>query len=81
MAMQLARVSMIAYACAPGQTAADGSGRSGVFTKHLLEHPGTPRLDLNKMFVCIGIGVERGTNKKQSPHVNSALRVERPTLW
>ena len=56
--MQPARGSLVAFACAPNQTALDGAGRNGTYTKHLLQHISTPGLDLNSLFVRVANGVE-----------------------
>ena len=40
------RGSLIAYATAPGKTAADGTGRNGVFTQNLLKEAAVPGKDV-----------------------------------
>ena len=48
--MQAARGAFIAYATAPGAVAADGAGRNGTYTKHLLRYLRTPDLLVEQMF-------------------------------
>ena len=63
-----------------GQTAEDGSGRNGTYTKHLLKHIATPGLNLNALFVRVAKGVEEETEDRQNPWKLDALRVENPCL-
>jgi uncharacterized caspase-like protein len=65
--------TLIAFATAPGNTAADGSGAHSPFTTALLKHIGTPRLELNQMLTRVRIDVAAATGKKQIPWVNSSL--------
>ena len=58
------RGSLIGVACAPGQLASDGSGRNGVYTKHLLKHMDTPGLDVEKMLRRVGNGVINSVNHR-----------------
>ena len=81
MALQAPQGSMVAYACAPGQTAADGDGRNGVYTKHLLKHLANPELELQALFAHVGAGVEEETNGKQIPWETMSIRVVHPSLW
>ena len=68
--------SVICFACAPNQTAEDGTGRNGTYTKHLLQHLPTPQTDVDKIMRRVGAAVEAETNQRQKPYVNSAIRVE-----
>ena len=66
--------TMIAYATAPGMTAADGDGRNGVFTKNLLnalEKSGS--LELSQLMKQVGKGVQDETKKGQVPWVSSSV--------
>ena len=65
--------TLIAFATAPGNTAADGSGTHSPFTVALLKHIGTPKLELNQMLTRVRIDVAAATEKKQVPWVNSSL--------
>lgn len=68
--------SIVAYATAPGSIAEDGSGRNGVYTKHLLQNMMTPGLDLNDIFFYTRRGVIDETEGRQVPWESSSL-VER----
>lgn len=65
--------TLIAFATAPGNTAADGSGIHSPFTVALLKHIGTPKLELNQMLTRVRIDVAAATERKQVPWVNSSL--------
>lgn len=65
--------SLIAYATAPGQVAADGEGRNGIFTKHLLNYITTPGLTVEQVLKRVRIGVLEETNSEQVPWESSSL--------
>jgi tetratricopeptide (TPR) repeat protein len=65
--------TLIAFATAPGNTAADGSGTHSPFTVALLKHIGTPKLEVNQMLTRVRIDVAAATEKKQVPWANSSL--------
>ncbi|MGR9051770.1 MAG: caspase family protein [Gammaproteobacteria bacterium] len=67
------RGSFIAFATAPGETAQDGDGRNGTYTKHLLEQIGAKGLSLEKVFKNVAKGVVDETNNIQVPWVNSSF--------
>jgi uncharacterized caspase-like protein len=68
------RGSLIAYATAPGKTAADGDGRNGVFTKHLLEQAAIPGKEMLDMFREVTAGVARDTGERQDPWIHQSVR-------
>jgi formylglycine-generating enzyme required for sulfatase activity len=72
--MQAARGSLIAYATAPGATAADGSERNGIYTKHLLRAMTIPDLLIEQMFKQVRVAVEQETQGQQTPWESSSLR-------
>ncbi|CAF1658823.1 unnamed protein product, partial [Didymodactylos carnosus] len=65
--------SLLSFACAPGTTASDGSGRNGLFTKHLLEYIITPNEDIQLLLRDVANGVREESNGKQVPWQNSSL--------
>lgn len=65
--------SVIVYATDPGSVAADGSGRNGVFTKHLLAHMSTPGIEVEQMLKQVRGGVETETHGRQVPWTNTSL--------
>ena len=73
-AMPAARGSLIAYATAPGAVAADGAGRNGTYTKHLLRYLSTPALVVEQMFKQVRVAVEEETRGAQTPWEESSLQ-------
>jgi uncharacterized caspase-like protein len=65
--------TLIAFATAPGNVAADGDGEHGIYTQHLLEHMETPGLDVGQMFRRVRADVMRATGDKQVPWESSSL--------
>lgn len=59
--------TIIAYATSPGSVAADGRGRNGLYTEHLLEALKTPGLDIQNVFNEAGMKVMADTSQKQVP--------------
>ena len=67
--------TLIAYATAPGNTAADGKGRpNSPYTTNLLQHIRTPGLKIEDFFKRVRRGVEDLTQRKQTPWEASSLR-------
>jgi len=61
--------SIIVYATAAGSTAADGTGRNGLFTSHLLNNLKTPGLEITEVFRRTGADVTRASGNQQRPAV------------
>ena len=59
--------SLIAYATAPGRTAADGEGSHGAYTEALLEELKDPGVKLEEVFKRVRQKVKRGSNDAQVP--------------
>ena len=66
--------TMIAYATAPGSVAADGYGRNGIYTKHILQNIKVPDLPAEIMFKRVREGVEQETRRLQTPWDSSSLK-------
>ena len=66
--------TLIAYATSPGAVAADGFGRNGIYTKHILQHIRTPDLPVELMFKRVREGVELDTKRQQTPWDSSSLK-------
>jgi uncharacterized caspase-like protein/predicted small secreted protein len=66
--------SIIAFATSPNDTAADGYGQNGIYTKHLLKAIKTPGLTVEQMFKKVRNAVWDETNGRQIPWENSSLR-------
>jgi hypothetical protein len=65
--------TLIAYSTSPGKTAADGSGRNGIYTNHLLTHIRTSNLEVGQMLRVVRSKVRRETNGKQVPWESTSL--------
>ncbi len=65
--MDAPKGTIIAYATSPGSVASDGSGRNGVFTKHLLDKLKEPGLSIQDVFLEAGLGVMEDTMEAQVP--------------
>jgi tetratricopeptide (TPR) repeat protein len=61
--------SIIVYATSAGSTAADGTGRNGLFTGELLKNLKTPGLEVNEIFRRTGSEVARVSGGGQRPAV------------
>jgi len=68
--------SLIAYATAPGDVAADGEGANGLYTSHLLKNLRTPGLKVEDVLKRVRIGVANDSAKlghRQTPWESSSL--------
>ena len=64
----------IAFATAPGSVAADGTGRNGLYTQHLLASLNQPGSKIEDVFKRARVGDAPGfTRKTDSPWVNTSL--------
>ncbi|HEY5868890.1 MAG TPA: SUMF1/EgtB/PvdO family nonheme iron enzyme [Candidatus Tectomicrobia bacterium] len=68
------RGSLMAYATAPGKTAADGDGRNGVYTQQLLKYITAPGMKVEDVFKRVRLSVEDATNGQQTPWETTSLR-------
>jgi hypothetical protein len=71
--MDAPKGSFIAYATAPGEIAADGPERNGIFTKYLLKHMIVPNLPIELVLKKVRIDVAHATNGRQIPWESSSL--------
>lgn len=74
--MDAPKGSLIAYATAPGKTAADGDSRNGLYTHELLKHIQTPGLPLETVFKRVRVGVMNASGDAQMPWETSSLTGE-----
>jgi hypothetical protein len=65
--------TLIAFATAPGHTAADGTGPDSPFTTALLAHIETPGLEVHQLLALVRRDVRLATNGEQIPWDSSAL--------
>jgi uncharacterized caspase-like protein len=61
--------SIIVFATSAGSTAADGTGRNGLFTSHLLNNLKTPGLEVSEVFRRTGSDVARASSRQQIPAI------------
>ena len=70
--------SLVAFSTAPGTEASDGSGRNGLYTKHLMANVKVPGLTVEQVFKRTREGVEneseREIGRRQSPREESSLK-------
>jgi len=71
--MDAAKGSFVAFATAPGAVAADGDGRNGIYTEHLLASLKEADGDIDKVFRRVAANVATVTGGKQVPWVASSL--------
>ena len=71
--MNAATGSLVAFATAPGAVAADGTGRNGVYTKHLLANLREGDPDISKVFQRTRAAVVKETSGKQTPWESTSL--------
>ena len=65
--------SLMLYATAPGKVAADGDGRNGLFTRHLLKAMSQPNVSVEKVFKHTTNNVYRESAKKQRPWSSGSI--------
>ncbi|MCL2181220.1 MAG: SUMF1/EgtB/PvdO family nonheme iron enzyme, partial [Treponema sp.] len=61
--------SIIVFATSAGSVAADGTGRNGLFTTHLLTQLRTPGIEVAEMFRLTGSAVSTASARQQIPAV------------
>ena len=64
--------TLIAFATEPGNVASDGSGKNGVYTKHLLKQLSQPGLTITEIFQQVRKGVRVETSGDQLPWINAS---------
>lgn len=74
--MDAPKGSFIAYATAPGKTAADGVGKNGLFTQELLKQINTPGLTLESVFKRVRSNVASQSGDAQMPWDSSSMTGE-----
>jgi len=65
--------SILAYATAPGNVAADGEGQNGLYTSKLLLHMKTPGLPVEQVFKQVRADVMKATGESQVPWESTSL--------
>ena len=65
--------TFIAFATAPGSTAADGGGRNGLYTHHLVREIARPGAAIEEMFKAVRAGVRKDSKSAQVPWESTSL--------
>jgi uncharacterized caspase-like protein len=65
--------SLVAFATAPGSLAADGSGRNGIYSKHLLASLAESDSEILRVFQRTRAAVVRETGGRQTPWESTSL--------
>ncbi|MBL8515315.1 MAG: caspase family protein, partial [Betaproteobacteria bacterium] len=68
--------SFVAFATAPGSTAADGNGRNGLYTQHLLTHLTQPGVRIEDAFKQVRAAVRTASKGAQTPWESTSLESE-----
>lgn len=74
----LARVSapsgtLISFATRPGSVAADGTGRNGLYTTHLLQAMDAPNLQVELMLKRVNSNVKQASQGRQEPWLEGSI--------
>jgi len=59
--------TLISFATRPGSVAADGEGKNGLYTEHLLNHMATTGLPIEQMLKRVGADVKLASKGRQEP--------------
>jgi uncharacterized caspase-like protein len=65
--------TLLAYATAPGNTAADGNGRNGLYTENLLREMRKPDTRIEDVFKRVRLAVRRASQGQQIPWESTSL--------
>jgi len=65
--------TFIAFSTAPGSTAADGSGRNGLYTQHLVQAIARPGQPIEEVFKSVRAGVRKDSRNAQVPWESTSL--------
>jgi hypothetical protein len=68
--------TLVGFATAPGSTAADGTGRNGIYTKHLLQNLTKPGVQIEDAMKQVRAGVRADTRGRQTPWESTSLEAE-----
>lgn len=68
--------TLISFATRPGSVAADGDGKNGLYTEHLLNHMATTGLPIEQMLKRVGADVKLASKGRQEPWSEGLLEGE-----
>jgi Caspase domain len=65
--------TLIAFSTAPGSVAADGTGRNGLYTRHLLANLSRPGVPIEEAFKAVRAAVRKDSSGAQTPWESTSL--------
>jgi glutamate/aspartate transport system substrate-binding protein len=65
--------TLISFATRPGSVAADGEGKNGLYTEHLLKHMEEPGLPIEQVLKRVGASVKLASKGRQEPWTEGLL--------
>jgi hypothetical protein len=65
--------TLIAFATSPGSTAADGAGRNGLYTGHLVKEIARPGAPIEEVLKAVRVGVRTDSKNLQTPWESTSL--------
>lgn len=69
--------TLVAFSTAPNGVAADSPGsKHSIYTRHLLQHIGTPGLQVEQVFKRVRVGVSEETQRRQVPWESTSLTAD-----
>jgi hypothetical protein len=68
--------TLIAFSTAPGSVAADGTGRNGLYTRHLLEQMRKPGAPIEETFKSVRAAVRKESAGRQVPWESTSLETQ-----
>jgi uncharacterized caspase-like protein len=68
--------TLIAFSTAPGSVAADGTGRNGLYTRHLLEQMKRPGAPVEETFKSVRAAVRKESAGRQVPWESTSLETQ-----
>ena len=71
--MQATKGTLVAYATAPGDVAADGTGRNSPYSAALAAAMRKPGVPVERVFKMVRVSVQQQTNEEQTPWESSSL--------
>ena len=71
--MQATKGTLVAYATAPGDVAADGSGRNSPYSAALAAAMTKPGVPVERVFKMVRVSVQQQINEEQTPWESSSL--------
>ena len=65
--------TLISFATRPGSVAADGTGKNGLYTEHLLRQIDEPNIPIEQVLKRVVTGVKQASNGRQEPWMEGSI--------